>query len=169
MDAEILTVGTELVLGFTINGNAAVMGGLLSAAGVRVRRTAVVTDEPALIEDAVRAAMDRSGTVIVCGGLGPTKDDLTREAVARVFGKPLRRDPAIVERPARLVPRARHPGDAPKPISSRPTCPKARRYSRMRWARRPASGSRKTGNWPSSSPASPRSFGRSWKRKSSRG
>ena len=98
MDAEILTVGTELVLGFTVNGNAAVMGAMLAEAGVRVRRIVAVTDEPALIEDAVRAALDRAGTVIICGGLGPTKDDLTRESVAKVFGKTLRRDDAIVER-----------------------------------------------------------------------
>ncbi len=98
MDAEILTVGTELVLGFTVNGNAAVMGALLAEAGVRVRRTTSVSDEPALIADAVKSALERSGTVIVSGGLGPTKDDLTRESVAGVFGKPLRRDPAIVER-----------------------------------------------------------------------
>jgi nicotinamide-nucleotide amidase len=98
MDAEIVTVGTELVLGFTINGNAAVIGGLLAAAGVRVRRAGVVADEPELIEEAVRTALDRTGTVIVSGGLGPTRDDITREAVAKVFGKPLRRDPALVER-----------------------------------------------------------------------
>ena len=83
MDAEILTIGTELVLGFTVNGNAAVMGSLLAASGVRVRRTAAVTDEPALIEAALREALDRTGTVIVCGGLGPTTDDMTRESAAR--------------------------------------------------------------------------------------
>ena len=98
MQAEILTIGTELVLGFTVNGNAAVMGSLLAGAGISVRRVTSVTDEPDLIEDAVRAALERSGTVIVSGGLGPTKDDLTRESVARVFGKPLRRDEALVER-----------------------------------------------------------------------
>jgi nicotinamide-nucleotide amidase len=98
MDAEILTVGTELVLGFTVNGNAAVMGTLLADAGVRVRRTASVTDEPELIADAVRTALERTGIVIVSGGLGPTRDDLTRESVAGVFNKRLARDPAIVER-----------------------------------------------------------------------
>ena len=98
MDAEILTVGTELVLGFTVNGNAAVMGSLLAAAGVKVRRSAAVTDEPALIEAALEEALGRSGTVIVCGGLGPTKDDITRASAAKVFGKALRRDDAIVDR-----------------------------------------------------------------------
>ncbi|HEY2806457.1 MAG TPA: competence/damage-inducible protein A [Gemmatimonadales bacterium] len=98
MDAEILTIGTELVLGFTVNGNAAVMGSMLAGAGVRVRRTASVVDEPELIAEAVKAALERCGTVIISGGLGPTRDDMTRESVARVFGTKLNRDPAIVER-----------------------------------------------------------------------
>ena len=98
MDCEILTVGTELVLGFTINTNAADMGRALAAAGLRVRHSASVADEPALVKDAVRAALDRTGTVIISGGLGPTKDDLTRAAVAELFGTPLRRDDAIATR-----------------------------------------------------------------------
>src|SRR5207253_3036186 len=57
MDAEILTVGTELLLGFTVNGNAAVMGALLADAGVRVRRAASVADEPELIAEAVKTAL----------------------------------------------------------------------------------------------------------------
>jgi len=98
MDCEILTVGTELVLGFTINTNAADMGRILAAAGLRVRHAASVLDEPALVKEAVRAALDRTGTVIVSGGLGPTKDDLTKAAVAELFGVALRRDEAIVAR-----------------------------------------------------------------------
>jgi nicotinamide-nucleotide amidase len=98
MDCEILTIGTELVLGFTINTNAADMGRALAAAGLRVRHSASVIDEPALVKDAVRAALDRTGTVIISGGLGPTKDDLTKAAVAELFGKPLRRDDTIVTR-----------------------------------------------------------------------
>jgi len=98
MDCEILTVGTELVLGFTINTNAADMGRALAAAGLRVRHAATVLDEPALGKEAVRAALDRTGTVIISGGLGPTKDDLTKAAVAEVFGVALRRDEALVAR-----------------------------------------------------------------------
>lgn len=98
MDCEIVTVGTELVLGFTVNTNAAEMGRALAAAGVRVVRSASVGDEPARVKDAVRAALEASGTVIVSGGLGPTRDDLTRPAVAELFGRKLVRDPALVER-----------------------------------------------------------------------
>jgi len=98
MDCELLTVGTELVLGFTINTNAADMGRVLADAGVRVRHAASVIDDPALVKDAVRAALDRSGIVIISGGLGPTRDDLTKAAVAELFGKPLRRDEALATR-----------------------------------------------------------------------
>ena len=96
MDCELLTVGTELVLGFTLDTNASDIGRVLSAAGVRVVRRATVADEPAEVRHALRAALDRTGAVIVTGGLGPTKDDLTRDAAAEVFGKPLRTDPAIL-------------------------------------------------------------------------
>jgi nicotinamide-nucleotide amidase len=98
MDCEILTVGTELVLGLTVNTNAADLGRALAAAGVRVTRSTSVGDEPALVADAVRSALGRTGVVIVSGGLGPTKDDLTKTAVAEVFGKRLVRDEAIVQR-----------------------------------------------------------------------
>jgi nicotinamide-nucleotide amidase len=97
MDCEILTVGTELVLGFTVNTNAAEMGRALAEAGVRVTRSSSVVDDPALLKEALRAALEKSGTVIVSGGLGPTSDDLTRPAVAELFGKKLVRDPALVE------------------------------------------------------------------------
>jgi len=98
MDCEILTVGTELVLGFTINTNAAEMGRALADAGMRVRHAASVIDEPALVKEAVRGALERTGIVVISGGLGPTKDDLTKAAVAEVFGKSLRRDDALVTR-----------------------------------------------------------------------
>lgn len=97
MDVEILTIGTELVLGYVVNTNAADMGRLLGGAGFAVRRSAAVSDDPALVREAVQAALDRTGTVIVSGGLGPTKDDLTKAAVAELLGRPLHRDNAIVE------------------------------------------------------------------------
>ncbi|OGU00465.1 MAG: hypothetical protein A2085_07085 [Gemmatimonadetes bacterium GWC2_71_10] len=98
MDCELITVGTELLLGFVVDTNAAEMSQLLAAAGVRVRRRGTVADDPADVRQAVRAALDRSGTVILTGGLGPTKDDLTKHAVAEVFGRKLVRDQAIVDR-----------------------------------------------------------------------
>jgi len=96
MDLELLTVGTELVLGFTVDTNAAFAGQALAASGIRVVRRATVGDEPAEVRRAVQAALERTGTVIVSGGLGPTNDDLTKAAVAEVFGKRLVRDDAIL-------------------------------------------------------------------------
>jgi nicotinamide-nucleotide amidase len=97
MDCELVTVGTELVLGFTVDTNAAEAGQLLAAAGIRVRRHASVADVAADIRQAVAAALDRSGTVIVTGGLGPTPDDCTRPVVAELFGRRLVRDQAVLD------------------------------------------------------------------------
>lgn len=96
MDGELLTVGTELVLGLTVDTNAADLGRALAAAGVRVLRRTSVPDDLAPIRDAVRSALGRTGLLIVSGGLGPTRDDITKRAVAEVLGKPLHHDPAIL-------------------------------------------------------------------------
>jgi nicotinamide-nucleotide amidase len=96
VDLELLTVGTELVLGFTVDSNAAHAGRLLAERGIRVVRRTTVGDDHAEIRRAVQAALERTGTVIVGGGLGPTKDDLTRAAVAEVFGRRLLRDAALL-------------------------------------------------------------------------
>lgn len=106
MDIEIVTVGTELLLGFTVDTNGAEMGRALAAVGVRVVRRTAVHDDVAAIRDAVSAALQRTGTVITTGGLGPTADDITKSAVAGIFGARLVFDPevwaAVVERFARF-------------------------------------------------------------------
>ncbi|MBI4541603.1 MAG: CinA family nicotinamide mononucleotide deamidase-related protein [Gemmatimonadetes bacterium] len=116
MDCELLTVGTELVLGLVQDSNAADLGRALAASGVRVRRRATVADEAAEVRGAVAAALERCGTVIVTGGLGPTHDDLTRQAVAQLFGKRLRRDPQIL---ATLEAQHRRRGVSPMPEANR--------------------------------------------------
>jgi nicotinamide-nucleotide amidase len=97
MDCEILTVGTELVLGFTVNTNAAEMGRMLAEAGLHVIGATTVGDHAGGIKGHLGKALERAGTVIVSGGLGPTSDDLTRPAVAELFGRKLVRDPQLVE------------------------------------------------------------------------
>lgn len=92
MRCEILTIGTELLLGFTVDTNAGVMGTLLAAAGVTVTRRATVGDSPAEVRAAIREAVERTGAVICSGGLGPTRDDLTKAALAEAFGRTLVRD-----------------------------------------------------------------------------
>lgn len=89
MKAEILSVGTELLLGHTINSDAAFVARELAAAGIDLLRVETVGDNPARLEAALRGALSRVEMVITTGGLGPTDDDLTKETVARVAGLPL--------------------------------------------------------------------------------
>ncbi|HET9275444.1 MAG TPA: competence/damage-inducible protein A, partial [Gemmatimonadales bacterium] len=89
MDVEFVIVGNELLLGFVVDSNSAVMAQALSAAGVRVTRRTTVPDEPDAVRQAVAEALGRTRFVLTTGGLGPTKDDLTKVAVAGLFEAPL--------------------------------------------------------------------------------
>jgi nicotinamide-nucleotide amidase len=95
---EVVSVGTELLLGQVVDTNAAWLGDQLALAGIDCHFQTRVGDNEARIADAVGIALGRSEAVLVCGGLGPTPDDITREALARALGVPLVRDPAMVER-----------------------------------------------------------------------
>jgi len=116
VDCELLTVGTELLLGFTVDTNAADAGRALAAAGLRLTQRATVGDGQDAIQNAVAAALERTGLVIVTGGLGPTADDVTRDAAAAVFGRVLVRDPAIL---AALEERFARMGRGPMPEANR--------------------------------------------------
>ncbi len=94
MDLELLTIGDELLLGFTVDTNSAHIGRVLADLGVRVVRRTAVGDDPDHIVDALNAALDRTGAVITTGGLGPTADDRTHESMARAFARPLVLDQA---------------------------------------------------------------------------
>ena len=96
-EVEIVTIGDELLLGFTIDTNAAYLARKLAEQGVAVARRASVGDDVATIVSAVREALDRTGLVITTGGLGPTTDDVTRDAIAQVFGRELAVDDAHLE------------------------------------------------------------------------
>ena len=89
MAIELLTIGTELLLGFTIDTNSAEIGRALSAAGIPVVRRTSVTDDPAAIAAAAREALARTGAFLATGGLGPTADDITKKVIADLFGLPL--------------------------------------------------------------------------------
>jgi len=93
---EILTVGDELLLGFTIDTNAAYLARALAEIGVEVVHRTTVGDDADRIAQAVKVALERTGAVITTGGLGPTSDDRTRPAIAKLFGRELVRDDAIV-------------------------------------------------------------------------
>ncbi len=92
---ELITIGDELLLGFTIDTNAAHISRVLAASGVEVVRRTTVGDEADKIAQAVREALDRTGAVITTGGLGPTSDDLTKPAIARIFGRAIKLDEAF--------------------------------------------------------------------------
>jgi nicotinamide-nucleotide amidase len=97
LTAAVVAVGDELLLGDTVNSNAAWLGGALARAGVPVVSSAMVGDDLARMQVALRRALEDADVVVVTGGLGPTSDDITREAVAAVAGVELVRDPELVQ------------------------------------------------------------------------
>jgi nicotinamide-nucleotide amidase len=96
VNVEIVTVGTELLLGFTVDTNGAELGRGLAAAGAAVVRRTAVPDRPDAVRAAVAEALDRTGFVVTTGGLGPTRDDLTKHVVAELFGRALVLDEAVL-------------------------------------------------------------------------
>jgi nicotinamide-nucleotide amidase len=97
MRCEVVAVGTELLLGQIVDTNSSWIGEQLALAGIDSVRQVKVGDNRARIVAALRTALDAADAVIVCGGLGPTQDDITREAIAEVMGAELRRDEAVAE------------------------------------------------------------------------
>jgi len=98
MLAEIITIGDELLLGQTIDTNSAWMGAQLSAHGVRVHRITSISDEAEAIQAALDEALSRVDFVLMTGGLGPTRDDITKETLAAYFDTQLVMDEAILHR-----------------------------------------------------------------------
>ncbi|MDQ5853586.1 MAG: CinA family nicotinamide mononucleotide deamidase-related protein [Chloroflexota bacterium] len=89
MQAEVIAIGTELLLGVTVDTNSAYLAQQLATIGVPVRRVTLVRDDLPEMVSTIKAASERSELVICSGGLGPTGDDLTREAIAAALDKPL--------------------------------------------------------------------------------
>jgi nicotinamide-nucleotide amidase len=87
MHIEVVTIGDELLLGYTVDTNAAHLARTLAAEGVEISRRTTVGDSAAAIASAVRDGLDRAGGVITTGGLGPTSDDLTKPSIAALFGR----------------------------------------------------------------------------------
>jgi nicotinamide-nucleotide amidase len=117
MRIEVVTIGDELLLGYTIDTNAAHLARELAAAGVEIVRRTTCGDTAGSIAAAVREALDRSEGVITTGGLGPTSDDLTKPSIAALFGRRMVLDEAHLawmrERWAKRWP------DRPMPESNR--------------------------------------------------
>lgn len=89
MNAEIISVGTELLLGQVVNSDTAIVARELSALGINLLHSCVVGDNPERLREAVETAISRSDLLIMTGGLGPTPDDLTKETTAAAAGKKL--------------------------------------------------------------------------------
>lgn len=89
MNAEIIAIGSELLLGATVDTNSAYLARQLAGLGVNLFRKSVVGDNEERIAATIVEALGRADLVICTGGLGPTVDDMTREAVSRAFGRPL--------------------------------------------------------------------------------
>jgi nicotinamide-nucleotide amidase len=94
--AEILAVGSELLTPHRVDTNSLYLTDRLNAIGIDVRSKSVVPDDADDLADRVRIALARADVVITTGGLGPTSDDLTREAVAMVLGRPLSPDAGLL-------------------------------------------------------------------------
>ncbi|MFQ5554958.1 MAG: competence/damage-inducible protein A [Acidimicrobiia bacterium] len=92
MNVEMLAVGTELLLGQIVNTNASAIGEMLADAGLDHFHQSVVGDNLGRVADAIALATSRADAVIISGGIGPTKDDITREAIAEATVKALVRD-----------------------------------------------------------------------------
>lgn len=98
MNAEIISVGTELLLGDILNTNAQYLARQLAALGFTVHYQTVVGDNAPRLAEVLRTAKQRSTLLVVCGGLGPTEDDLTKQTAAEVFGDTLVEDPEELAR-----------------------------------------------------------------------
>ncbi|WP_075719596.1 competence/damage-inducible protein A [Roseburia sp. 499] len=92
MTVELVCVGTELLLGNIVNTNAAYMAEKCAMLGLSMYYQSVVGDNPGRLEELLKTAKNRSDVIILCGGLGPTQDDLTKETAAKVMKKTLVED-----------------------------------------------------------------------------
>ena len=98
MTAEIISIGDELLMGQTINSNAAWMGEQLNLMGLGVDRCVVIKDEEDAIVEALHDAENRASLVLITGGLGPTKDDITKHTLCRYFDTKLVMNEAVLAR-----------------------------------------------------------------------
>jgi nicotinamide-nucleotide amidase len=102
MRAEIIAIGTELLMGETVDTNSTYLAARLPSLGIELVHARQVRDRMEEMGPALREALDRSDVVLITGGLGPTEDDITREAIAETLGEGLETAPELVEGLERL-------------------------------------------------------------------
>ncbi|MBR3772164.1 MAG: competence/damage-inducible protein A [Clostridium sp.] len=95
MKTEIINIGTELLMGMIVNTNATYLAKECTKLGFGVYYQTVIGDNPERIREAITMAKSRADLIFITGGLGPTEDDITKETVAEVFGKPLQEDDTV--------------------------------------------------------------------------
>ena len=98
MKCEVIAIGTELLLGQIVDTNSSYIGEQLALAGIDSHFQTKVGDNAARMKDAINLALSRSDAVILCGGLGPTQDDITRNVIAEVMGVELETRPELVDK-----------------------------------------------------------------------
>ena len=136
MRCDVLAIGTELLLGQIVDTNSAWIGEQLAAAGIDTYDHRKVGDNLPRMVASLADLLREADAVIVCGGLGPTPDDVTREAIAEVMGVELERREELIEHIARCSASA---GATCRPTTcAKPTSRLVRRRSRTRSAPRPA-------------------------------
>jgi nicotinamide-nucleotide amidase len=96
MLAEIITIGDEILIGQIVDTNSAWMAKQLNAAGIKVKQITSVSDDADHIIEALGQAEKRAEIILITGGLGPTKDDITKYTLARYFNMGMRRDPEVL-------------------------------------------------------------------------
>jgi len=89
MTAEIISIGDELLIGQVVNTNASWMAAELNKSGIRVGQVSMISDDKKAINDALNEAGERADVILITGGLGPTKDDITKQVLADYFGAKL--------------------------------------------------------------------------------
>ena len=97
MNAAIVSIGHEILTGHTVNTNATVIAGNLLSIGINVRKVITIEDEPSHIISEIGSLFREVDVIISTGGLGPTKDDLTKKAVARILQVPLVKDEKLAQ------------------------------------------------------------------------
>ena len=135
MEAAIVSIGHEILTGHTVNTNANYIARELLSAGIRVRKIVTIEDEPDEIYKTIKSFLREYQIIISTGGLGPTKDDLTKEAIAKVFNATQVLDKAlakeITEKYRQLgysrVPRGGHETGTRSPGSARVFKPRRKR------------------------------------------
>ena len=146
MTAEIICVGTELLLGDIVNTNAQFLSRELAELGISVLHQHVIGDNPGRLRDLVKEAKSRSDLLVFSGGLGPTEDDLTKETVAEAFGDTLHFDEAEWQKIVDFFART---GRGGRPTTaSRPWCPPRGTSCPTPMAPHPVPGSRMTAALP---------------------